>query len=119
MKTRLAAALAAVLITLTGCASSSLVSAPPSSESADDRKKSVAACGVVGKMLNGDIPVNADTYEEVEKTLRTLASGGPGEVKTTAQFILDDIAGKHNAIDAENEAQIEKFKDYCMNYTVD
>jgi hypothetical protein len=119
LNTRFAAASAALLLALTGCASSGSASAPPSSESADDRNKAIAGCGVVGKLLNGDIPVNADTYADVEKTLRTLASSGPGEVKTTAQFILDDIDGKHDASDAENEAQVEKFKNYCMNYTVD
>lgn len=70
-------------------------------------------------MLNGDIPINASTYADVEKTLKALAEDGPGEVKTTAQFILDDVDGKHNSTDAESDAQIEKFKNYCMNYTVD
>lgn len=119
MNTRFAAASAALLLALTGCASSGSASAPPSSESGDNRNKAIAGCGVVGRLLNGDMPVNADTYADVEKTLRTLASSGPGEVKTTAQFILDDIDGKHDASDAENEAQVEKFKNYCMNYTVD
>lgn len=72
----------------------------------------------MGKMLNGEIPVNASTYSEVEKTLKGLAENGPGEVKTTARFVLDSIEGKEQS-DADSEVQIEKFKSYCMNYTVD
>jgi hypothetical protein len=67
----------------------------------------------------GEIPVNSTTYADVEKTLRTLASSGPGEVKTTAQFILDDVDGKREHTSAESDAQVEKFKKYCMNYTID
>jgi hypothetical protein len=54
----------------------------------------------------------------MDKTLRGLAESGPGEVKTTAQFVLDRIEGEEQN-ESETEEQIEKFKNYCLNYTVD
>lgn len=72
----------------------------------------------MGRLLNGDMPVNASTYSEVDKTLRNLAESGPGDVKTTAQFVLDRIDGKEQS-ESESKEQIEKFKNYCLNYTVD
>lgn len=72
----------------------------------------------MGKLLNGETPINASTIGEVKETLQTLADDGPGEVKTTARFVLDKIEGKDHS-DADSDKQIEKFKSYCMNYTVD
>ena len=72
----------------------------------------------MGSLLNGDVQINASTYSEVDKTLRGLAESGPGEVKTTAQFVLGRIEGKEQS-ESESEEQIEKFKNYCLNYTVD
>lgn len=72
----------------------------------------------MGKLLSGEVPIDASNYSEVNKTLTELAENGPGEVRTTAQFVLDQIEGKEHS-DAESDEQIEKFKNYCTNYTVD
>lgn len=72
----------------------------------------------MGKMLSGEIAINASTISEVQDTLKGLAENGPGEVKTTAQFVMDTIDGKKHS-KSESEEQIQKFKDYCMNYTTD
>lgn len=72
----------------------------------------------MARMISGATPVNASTYADTEKTLRQMADTGPGEVKATAQFVLDSIEGKHHS-SAETEEQTNKFKDYCMNYTTD
>ncbi|MBE0010971.1 hypothetical protein DXT87_14415 [Arthrobacter sp. AET 35A] len=72
----------------------------------------------MGKMLSGETPINADTYLEVENTLVDLAANAPGEVKTTAQFVLDELGGMEHS-DSESSEQIDKFKDYCMDYTID
>lgn len=104
---------AALLILLSGCAS-----IPPAAESAESRNKTIASCGIMGKLLNGEVQINASTVGEVEKTLKTLAEDGPGEVKTTARFVLDGMEGRDHS-NTESDKQIEKFKSYCMNYTVD
>lgn len=72
----------------------------------------------MGRMISGETPINADTYSEVENTLEDLAENAPGEVKTTARFVLDGLEGKEQT-DSQSKEQIEKFKDYCMNYTID
>lgn len=94
---------------LTACASPA--------ESEESRNANIASCGVMGKLLNGDIEVNASNYADVEKTLRELAENGPDAVKTTAQYVLGGIDGKKTS-EADAEAQIEKFKNFCNNYTV-
>lgn len=71
----------------------------------------------MGKMINGEIPINASTYSEASETLKDLAENGPGEVKSTARFVLDQIEGKEHT-KSESEQQINKFKDYCRNCTV-
>lgn len=75
----------AIGLLLTGCAASaSSPSSPPSSESAESRNATIASCGVVARMISGDIPINASTSADAEKTLRQMADNGPGEVKNTA-----------------------------------
>lgn len=78
----------------------------------------IASCGVMVRLLNGDIPIDASSYSEVTDTLTTFADKAPGEVKTTARFVLDDMNGK-DFTEKESAKQIEKLKDYCMDYTVD
>ena len=70
-----------------------------------------ASCTVMTKLLNGDIAVDSGSITDVTDTLKKLSEDGPGEVKTTARFVLE---GKRS--NSETEEQVEKFKEYCRNY---
>jgi hypothetical protein len=126
-RTRLALTVSVILLGLTACSSPAFIDAPTpaetavaatSAENSVDRNLAIASCGVMVRLLNGDLPINSTTYSEAEKTLRTFAESGPGEVKTTAQFVLDRLDGKEHT-EAQSEEQVQKLKDYCVNYTVD
>lgn len=87
-------------------------------ESAESRNVAIASCGTLGKLIAGDVAIDASNYQDIASILKTLADEGPGEVKTTAKFILDQSEGKKQS-ESDSEQQIEKFKNYCKNYTVD
>lgn len=103
------AVLSAALILLTGCG------AVP--ESQESRNEAIASCGALGRLIAGEVEIDVSNHEEVTEILKTLSEKAPGEVRTTAKFILEQSQGVEKS-ESDSEKQLEKFKDYCKNYTV-
>lgn len=102
----------AILIVATSATLAVSACAPAESEA--DRMMNVAGCGVMTKLLSGDIPVNASNIEDVQVSLELLSEKGLGAVKSTAQYVLGGLDGTY--LDIEDERQIQQFKDYCRKY---
>lgn len=83
-----------------------------------DPAEATAQCGILGKIIGGDVHITASNYEEVTDILETLADEGLGAVKPTAAFIVAGINGEEQS-EKDSAKAIDSFKDFCLNYTVD
>ena len=115
MKHHILIATLVVCLGLTAC-SGNKTSAGELDESID-KNQATAQCGILGGLFSGDVSITVDNVEEVTDTLELLAEDGVGEVKHTAAYMLATINGEHTSMD--DEEAMERFKKFCLNYTVD